>query len=53
MAHRVFLVDRKDSNILGLNKGKAVEMLNLALSKAEAFKILGFNDKLMTSYVPV
>ncbi len=55
------LVERKDGNISGLNKGKAMERLSLALGETECFKVLDesgqpkngvrVNDKLMNSFV--
>mmetsp|Transcript_50076 Transcript_50076/g.104494 ORF Transcript_50076/g.104494 Transcript_50076/m.104494 type:complete len:109 (-) Transcript_50076:195-521(-) len=53
------LVERKDGNISGLNKGKAMDRLSLAHGDVEDFKVLddagqpknGANDKLINSFV--
>jgi hypothetical protein len=53
------LVRRKDGNISGLNKGKAIERLSLALGQVDSFKVLddsgqpknGVNSKLINSFV--
>ena len=53
------LVDRKDGNITGINKGKAIERLSIALGRKDYFMVeghdgqpcSGVNDKLVTSFV--
>mmetsp|Transcript_50075 Transcript_50075/g.104491 ORF Transcript_50075/g.104491 Transcript_50075/m.104491 type:complete len:116 (-) Transcript_50075:195-542(-) len=58
-AYGPVLVERKDGNISGLNKGKAMDRLSLAHGDVEDFKVLddagqpknGANDKLINSFV--
>jgi hypothetical protein len=58
-AYGPVLVDRKDGNITGLNKGKAIERLSSALGKMDIFMVegsdgqpsSGVNDKLVNSFV--